>query len=40
MIMYFGGDAIDLAVMIVLCSQWFAATKDRKGAQLSARMGR
>jgi putative membrane protein len=40
MIMYYGGDAIELVVIVVLCSQWFAATKDRKGAQLSARMNR
>jgi putative membrane protein len=40
MIMYYGGDAIDLVVIVVLCSQWFAATKERKGARLSARMNR
>jgi putative membrane protein len=29
MIMYYGGDAIDLVVIIVLCSQWFAATRPK-----------
>jgi putative membrane protein len=29
MIMYYGGDAIDLVVIIVLCTQWFSATRPR-----------
>jgi putative membrane protein len=35
MVMYYGGDAIDLVLMIVLCSQWFAATRPRANREFS-----
>ena len=28
-IMYYGGDVIDAVIIIILCSQWFKATKPR-----------
>ena len=27
MIMYYGGDAIDIALIVVLCHQWYVATR-------------
>lgn len=29
MLMYYGGDAVDLIIIIILCHQWFKATKPR-----------
>lgn len=29
MLMYYGGDAIDLAIIIILCLQWFRAARPR-----------
>lgn len=29
MIMYYGGDAVDLIIIIILCAQWYKATKPR-----------
>jgi putative membrane protein len=34
-VMYYGGDAIDLVLIIVLCSQWFAATRPRANREMS-----
>jgi hypothetical protein len=29
MLMYYGGDLIDLALIVLLCRQWYAATRPR-----------
>ena len=29
MLMYYGGDAIDIILILILCSQWFKATRPR-----------
>ncbi|WP_050183256.1 cytochrome c oxidase assembly protein [Domibacillus robiginosus] len=33
MLMYYGGDAVDLVLVIFLCSQWFHAARPRKAAR-------
>jgi putative membrane protein len=35
LVMYYGGDAIDLVLIIVLCAQWFAATRPRASRDVS-----
>lgn len=35
MLMYYGGDAIDLILIFILCSQWFQATKPRKAIKIA-----
>jgi putative membrane protein len=32
MIMYYGGDAVDLAMMVLLCARWYRITRPRRGA--------
>ncbi|WP_170974100.1 cytochrome c oxidase assembly protein [Peribacillus simplex] len=34
MIMYYGGDIIDIIIIFILCLQWFRATKPRRGLAL------
>lgn len=34
LVMYYGGDAIDLVLIIVLCAQWFAATRPRANREM------
>ncbi|NHM31263.1 cytochrome c oxidase assembly protein [Neobacillus terrae] len=35
MLMYYGGDAVELIILIVLCYQWFKAEKPRKSYVLA-----
>jgi len=32
MIMYYGGDAIDMVIIYILCLQWFKAARPRSSA--------
>lgn len=33
LLMYYGGDAVDLALIIILCYQWYRSAAPRKGLQ-------
>jgi putative membrane protein len=35
MLMYYGGDAVDLGVIVVFCRQWFIAARPRPGRSSS-----
>jgi putative membrane protein len=39
LLMYYGGDAIDLVLIIALCAQWFAATRPRVSRDVSLASG-
>jgi len=36
MIMYYGGDAVDVAIMVLLCAHWYRASGRRRGARVPA----
>lgn len=35
MLMYYGGDVIDIAIIIIFCFQWFKATRPRKSININ-----